>query len=147
VAEGDLPEAVADPERADQAVLRADRLKAARAAVAGLDAMMSAMDAEDQIILRMRFWSARKVPEIASALRIDQKRLYKRIESLLSALRTQLRRAGIDSGDVEELIAHGDQEIAFGATIWEKGEKGRSHSSDEKVQMKSDADGTGDAAL
>lgn len=147
VAESAVAENVASSDEADDAVLRAGRLQTARAAAAAIDTAISAMATEDQVILKMRFWSARRVSDIASALGIDQKKLYKRIERLLSILRTRLQAAGVAAADIEELIAHGDHDIVFHSILREKSENSRSHSSDGEVQMKSGADETSDAAF
>ncbi len=147
VAESAAAANVASADEADDAVMRAGRLQTARAAAAAIDAAMAEMATEDQIILKMRFWSARRVADIASALGIDQKKLYKRIERLLSTLRARLQAAGVAAADIEELVAHGDHDIALHGVLWGKSEKSRSHSSDGELQMKSGADGTSDAAL
>ncbi len=91
----------------------------ARYTVAVIDAAMAWMDPEDQMILRMRFWAGRKVPEIAKALGLDGKRLYKRIDKLLSQLRLALERAGIAATDACELLNHADHELSFAFSVSE----------------------------
>src|SRR5947207_289875 len=66
----------------DRDLFTAERRKTARIAVAAVDETMEKMDAESQVIVRMRFCNNRKVPEIATALQIDAKRLYKKIDRL-----------------------------------------------------------------
>src|SRR5437764_3233602 len=63
----------------DRDLFTADRRRIARAAAAAIDEAMAEMDPESQVIIRMRFWNGRKVPDIATALHLDAKRLYKRI--------------------------------------------------------------------
>ena len=65
------------------------------APAAAVDGAIAGMDPESQVILQMRFWNNKKVPEIATALGIEAKRLYKKIDRLLETLRAAL----------EELVA------------------------------------------
>lgn len=90
-----------------------DREKTARAAAGALDEAIAKFDAEDRLILRLRFWHARKVAEIAADLHLDQKKTYKRIDKLLFKLRTALERAGVSRAVAEDLLTHGDQEITM----------------------------------
>jgi RNA polymerase sigma factor (sigma-70 family) len=107
----DAAHEVASSNRADEPLMQSERAESARATAAAIDAALAAMDAEDQVILRMRFWSARRIPEIASALGLDQKKLYKRIDKLLVALRRALEAAGIDARHVEEVIQTGEMKM------------------------------------
>jgi RNA polymerase sigma factor (sigma-70 family) len=96
-----------------------ERGKAARCTAAVIDAIMSTMAPEDQLILRMRFWGGRKVPEIGRTLGLDGKRLYKRIDKLLSQLRLALEQEGIAASDVCELLSHSDHELSFAFSVSE----------------------------
>lgn len=133
-------------DRSDDAILSAERHQTARAAAAALDEAIASMDAEDQVILKMRFWSALRVPEIAAALHLDAKKIYKRIDRLLGVLRSRLLDAGIGAEEIAQLLAYGDENLASSPAIWRKVEQGRSHSSDGK-RDKSVADETNNAAL
>jgi RNA polymerase sigma factor (sigma-70 family) len=108
-----------------------ERGEASRHTVAMVDAVMAAMEPEDQMILRMRFWAGRKVPEIGRALGVDGKKLYKRIDKLLSQLRLALEREGIASADVCELMDHSDHELSFAFSVSE-GKADLRHSKPEK---------------
>ena len=99
----------------DAALFTAERRQTARAAAAAIDQAMTTMDAESQLILRMRFWNNRKVPDIASALRIDAKRLYKKIDRMLLTLRGALEKAGIDREVISDLLDRADHELSFSA--------------------------------
>jgi RNA polymerase sigma factor for flagellar operon FliA len=61
---------------------------------------------EDRLVLTMRYVDGRTVAEIAGALRLDQKRLYRRIDALLGSLRRRLETAGIGADDARDLLAH-----------------------------------------
>ena len=71
------------------------------------DALRGALDAlppQDRLILRMRYADSFQIAEIASALRLPARPLYKRLDRLLARLKTRLVEAGLDGGGVLELI-------------------------------------------
>jgi RNA polymerase sigma factor (sigma-70 family) len=90
-----------------------ERAKTAQSTAAVIDAAIATMAAEDQLILRMRFWGGRKVTDIGHALGLESKKLYKRIERLLSQLRLALEQEGIAAADARELLNHADHELSF----------------------------------
>ncbi|HYK04207.1 MAG TPA: sigma-70 family RNA polymerase sigma factor [Thermoanaerobaculia bacterium] len=109
-----LPESVAADGEADELVEARDRERAARYTATTLDRLFQECGAEDQLILQMRFWDERKVPDIARTLHMDQKKVYKRLDKLYLALRRGLEKAGVSKSEVALLLARGDQEIRFG---------------------------------
>jgi RNA polymerase sigma factor (sigma-70 family) len=60
---------------------------------------------EDRVITRMRFWDGVPVAEIAKTLRIEQKPLYRRIETIQRRLRDSLARYGITQQLAREILA------------------------------------------
>jgi RNA polymerase sigma factor (sigma-70 family) len=90
-----------------------ERAVIARRTAATIDAAIATMPSEDQLILRQRFWNARTIPQIARALKLDEKKLYKRINKLLAQLKLTLEDAGVKSDDACELLDHSDHELAF----------------------------------
>ena len=100
-------EAVPDGRSTDDDLLLDDRENAMRAAVKALDDAIGRMDPEDQVILRMRFWSDRRVGDIADALGLDAKKTYKRLDRMLAALRAEVVRAGVDGRDIDAILARG----------------------------------------
>jgi RNA polymerase sigma factor (sigma-70 family) len=62
------------------------------------------LTAEDRVILRLRFDEGFPVSQIAVALDINQKRMYRRLENILKRLRERLVREGIALDDVNELF-------------------------------------------
>jgi RNA polymerase sigma factor (sigma-70 family) len=98
---------------AEQAMFSGERAVIAQHTVAAVDAAIATMEAEDQLILHMRFWNARTIPQIARALKIDGKKLYKRIAKLLAKLKLTLEGAGVGAADARELLEHPDHELAF----------------------------------
>ena len=99
------PEAQA-AESADDRLQANDRERTARAAAAVLDAVLADMSPEDQLMLRLRFWSGMTVADIARILHLEQKYLYRRMHALLERLRTALENAGVDRGVVGDLLTH-----------------------------------------
>ena len=65
---------------------------------------VDALPAEDQVIMRMRFWDDVSVADIARMLRIEQKPLYRRIESIETRLRELLATRGVDQARARELL-------------------------------------------
>ena len=108
------PDAAAVEAEADDRIERDAREQSARTATRTIDGLLESMNAEDRLILQMRFWDAQKVPEIARCLHVDQKKLYKRLERLFGTMRTALERAGVGSAEVGTLLGRGDQDIRFG---------------------------------
>lgn len=68
------------------------------------DAMASLPD-EDRVIIRMRFWDDVSVADVARALGLEQKPLYRRIEAIESRLREQLAKNGLDRERALELLS------------------------------------------
>ena len=85
-----------------------DRARARRRAFRIIDDVFPDMDPEDRLILKLRFWHCQRVPDIARALHLDQKKLYKRLDRLLLALRRALEDAGVHQADIAGLLDGGD---------------------------------------
>lgn len=130
VSDAGVPDVAAPDSDTADGLLSGERAATARATATAIDQAIESMEPEDQIILRMRFVHACRVPQIAEALHADQKKLYKRIEKLLSGLRATLESAGIRRADVDDLLAHGEHEIRFTLTRGEKSGPGPSNSPD-----------------
>ena len=80
---------------ADASVLAAEE-DAARALVASaLREALAALAPEDRAIVRLRFWEGASVADIARALNLPQKPLYRRLDRLLADVRRALERRGI----------------------------------------------------
>jgi len=130
---GDLvPETATSDSDTEGRALEQERANITRAIAGVLDRCIAGCDAEDQVILRMRFWNARRVPEIARALQLDQRKVYKRIERLLVRMRTALQAGGVSRSDIDEILARNDQEIRM-----ESGENlaaGPSHRTSEAIR-------------
>jgi len=88
----------------DERVRAGEREIALRSAVAGLDRAIGGFSPEDRLILQLRFWNGRTVPEVARILGLEPKKVYKRLDRLFKALRRALEDAGIDHASVGELM-------------------------------------------
>jgi RNA polymerase sigma factor (sigma-70 family) len=106
-----LPDAPSVAADADDRVETREQERTARHAATTIDGLLGHMNAEDRLIIQMRFWDARKVPDIARTLHLNQKKLYKRIEKLCASLRQGLEGAGLSKRDIGILLSRGDQEI------------------------------------
>lgn len=69
-----------------------------------LEGAVEALDHEDRVITRMRFWSAHSVADIARALRLEQKPLYRRLEAIQRRLHEALVRRGITAERAREFL-------------------------------------------
>ena len=59
---------------------------------------------EDRVITRMRFWDATSVADIAKALRLDQKPLYRRIEAIQQRLKQSLAQHGVTEEQARDVL-------------------------------------------
>lgn len=110
VAEQVLPDHPAN-DHSDDDVMEEERGRIAREIVQILDEQFRTIDAEDRIILKLRFWHGRTVPEIAAMLGADQKKLYKRIDRLTADLKKELDRRGVNADDALDLLMHGHSDL------------------------------------
>ncbi len=111
VSENDGSEVAAPDANAGDLVELRERECMARRCAEALVPALAQLDPEDRLILQLRFCHARKVPDIARIVSIDQKKLYKKLDKLFVVLRRMLEEAGISRADVDNLLSHGDQEI------------------------------------
>ena len=74
---------------------------------------LAALPDEDAMILRFRFGSGMSIADISRMLRLPQRPLYRRLESLFARLRAALDAAGLGSMDLQALIGE-VHEMDFG---------------------------------
>jgi RNA polymerase sigma factor (sigma-70 family) len=91
----------------DAKVVRAEQEFLAKRIQTALDRARQSLEAEDRLILKMRFEDAVPVADIARTLHLDQKRLYRRIERLLGQIGASLETDGIARSNVRALVAEG----------------------------------------
>jgi RNA polymerase sigma factor (sigma-70 family) len=107
-------ERFASPESADARAIAGEAARIAFRTSTTVRAALDALPAEDQALIRLRFGSSMSIADISRMLRLPQRPLYRRLESLLSSLRSALGDAGIGAADVEELIGSPAAEMRFG---------------------------------
>lgn len=105
VAESEAGAVVSTTGAPDANVLRAEQDFLAKRVRAALRRARQALAPELGLILRMRFDDGMPVADIARALHLNQKRLYRTIEGLLADLCTALEGEGISRADIRALFA------------------------------------------
>lgn len=89
---------------ADRELMEAEAEEGRERARAAVRAALARLPAEDRSIVHLRFFQGESVANIARALRLDQKPLYRRMERLLARLRDELEGAGISQSGVKEML-------------------------------------------
>jgi RNA polymerase sigma factor for flagellar operon FliA len=91
-------------QRADERVADAEA-RALHEQVAGaLARAMARLDPEDRVIVRMHFQDGHSLADVARALRLEQKPLYRRVKQLRKLLRGYVEAEGIGERDVHRLM-------------------------------------------
>jgi RNA polymerase sigma factor (sigma-70 family) len=88
-------------------------------------AVMAEFTLEDRVILRLRFTGNASIVSIARGLGLQQRPLYRRLESLLARLRAALEAAGVDAASAGDLIGFPRETLDFGLN----GKNGEMHPS------------------
>jgi RNA polymerase sigma factor for flagellar operon FliA len=73
-----------------------------------LDRVRLRLDPENQEIVRMHFAEGRKLADVARALGLEQKPLYRRVEKLKQRIRDELLAEGIQESDVRGILPDGE---------------------------------------
>jgi RNA polymerase sigma factor for flagellar operon FliA len=94
---------------ADELVEHEADVEERRTVEGALRTALEQMAPEDQCILTMRFWQDTSVADIARALNVPQKPLYRRLERAFVHLRRELVRQGISSERARMLIGGAQQ--------------------------------------
>lgn len=81
---------------------------------------MATLPLEDRTLVRLHFKTSMTIADIARALGIPQRPLYRRLERVLAQLGEALRAAGLDRRSVDELIGSKLVELDFGIFSAEK---------------------------
>lgn len=104
VSDAGLDEQPAIGAAADGPLRREEAAAAAGQAARVLTDVIAQLPPQDRLILRLRFEDDFSVSDIARALTLEQKALYRRISKLLSALRRELEAHGITSAGAAEIL-------------------------------------------
>lgn len=98
----DMPAATAQP---DRGIAQGEAALEAQQATDTLRHALRRLPAQDQLILRMRFDDCLAFSDIARALHLEQKPLYRRVERLLAELRAALEEHGFTHSKAMEVLA------------------------------------------
>jgi RNA polymerase sigma factor for flagellar operon FliA len=69
-----------------------------------VDGVIAELPAEDQVMVRMRFWDDFSVADIARTLGVEQKPLYRRLEAIQARLGLMLVARGVDRARVATML-------------------------------------------
>jgi RNA polymerase sigma factor (sigma-70 family) len=107
-------EEMADPtSQIEDHVLFKERQAAARRILDALTNALRALGDQDRLILRLRFQDGLTIANIARALHLEQKPLYRRFEALLHQLRRALEAGGIDAAQARDIVRRMDVDISL----------------------------------
>ena len=91
-------------ERSDSGVLAAECGEAFERAETALQQVVCGLDAEERLILRMRFADGLTVRAIAEALDLEPRRMYARLRRLLTRVRQRVEKQGVSCEEVLDLL-------------------------------------------
>ena len=104
VSEDDAAEIASSGPSADANVVMAERDFAVKRVQAALERARQGLPAMDRLILKMRFEDRAAVSDIARALHLEQRPLYRTIERLLKTVGEAMRADGISAADIDALV-------------------------------------------
>lgn len=104
-----LESSVESAREADATIVEHENDQARVHAYRRLSESLQILSPEDRVLVTMRFLDGQSVADIARALRVDQKPLYRRLEQALTKLKTRLLSFGVTS----ELV----RDVAFGSDL------------------------------
>ncbi|HSU14725.1 MAG TPA: hypothetical protein VLK66_11540 [Longimicrobium sp.] len=90
--------------RADERIQAEEMERQRRTVRAALFRAMRTLKPEERVIVRMNLADGRSVADVARALKLDQRALYRRIERLRQQLKVSMENQGISGGDVHDMF-------------------------------------------
>ncbi|HSU17506.1 RNA polymerase sigma factor [Longimicrobium sp.] len=90
--------------RADERVIEAEAEGRRAEMLGALGTAMEQLELEEQLIVQLHFAEGHTLADVARALRLEQKPLYRRVERLRVRLRAVLESAGLGGDDVRGLL-------------------------------------------
>lgn len=97
----------------DERVVEQERRSALRRVRGDLERVFRELPPQDRLILKMRYLDGCTIREIAEALQLEARRLYRRVEGCLDRLRASLERHGVTRQDVMPLLGEPGTEIGL----------------------------------
>lgn len=102
---------LAAADAADQRVVDGERRAVAERAAAAVSRALAELDAEDRLVLKLRFADGLAIVDIAGLLGAPAKPLYGRIERTLAGVRRSLESAGLEASQVLGLLGWSGLEL------------------------------------
>ena len=93
---------------AESAVLAREAAAVAARTRSALSVALARLSPQDQIVVRLHFGEGLTLADVARALHVEQKPLYRQLERTLASLRTSLEAQGIRGEVVAEWLGHGE---------------------------------------
>ena len=106
-------DATLDASVVERPAFQRERERIADRAVRVLEEAISRLEAEERLILRLRYQEELTTVEVARSLGTTRRKLQKRIRHLLDALRSALEARGLDRGTAWDLVEHGAENLAL----------------------------------
>lgn len=119
-----IGEVLAGGEQADARAIAGDLGRMADVVSNALTTQFHAFSAEDRLLIRLRFASDMSIADISRIMRLPQRPLYRRLESLLGRMRGTLANAGIDRATAASLVDRHGGTINFDLTNGTEGKTG-----------------------
>ncbi|HEX6746559.1 MAG TPA: sigma-70 family RNA polymerase sigma factor [Longimicrobium sp.] len=105
---GDEPlESAQGDSRADERVSREDAARHRSAVLAALFRVLERLGPEERMIVKMHLQDGTSVADVARALHLDQRALYRRIHRIRDQLRGMMEGEGVSRADVREFLDPG----------------------------------------
>jgi RNA polymerase sigma factor (sigma-70 family) len=101
-----IDDIASDSSHADAAAFGRDRRELRDRVSRALQQVLQSLEAQDRLLLKMRFEDGLPLATIARALQLEQKALYRRFERLIRALRAALGEHGVGPDDVSDILAY-----------------------------------------
>ena len=97
-------ENLSDEERLDETVMNREEKKVKTRLEGIVKSHLSELSPEDRLLLKMKYEDDFKVSEIAEILKLDQKKTYRRINTLLSAFKEEFLQEGFNINSILDVL-------------------------------------------
>jgi RNA polymerase sigma factor (sigma-70 family) len=101
-------------ESAEERVVARDLEERSASINRAMETALASLSAQDRVVLRLRYAKGASIADIARALGLEQRPLYRRVDTLLEQLRRSLREAGFDASSVADVIGGAGKPLDFG---------------------------------
>jgi RNA polymerase sigma factor (sigma-70 family) len=105
--------AVTRGDAVEEPLLARERRGASERLSSLMTSAINRMPEDERLILQLRFEGGMSVPQIARALQLDQKLLYRRFDTLMRDMRRMLERSGMPAREVLDLVGRDEALLEF----------------------------------